>query len=280
MTEDLRAKWTAEGRGTGSGASYKTWLKTTDVNSRGNRHRKRERIHARICNWMSDVEYDIAKAYQCSAYVTELLDQFPLPLDLTRRVARELAVDHPRDPTTGVDINITTDIVLKVIGQKGEVVAPRSVKPEKDLVVFNQLEHAEIERRAWLEMGGELKFASNSPECLSPALLANANELELHAWMHQDIQPYQGYMEDMSAHLLRAIVSARHSKPLLQQCLDVDHQTGQPEGSTLKVAYHLIGRHEIRVDLAGAPMREQNILDIQSLTLAWHNDTGALRGAA
>ncbi len=279
-TEEKLQRWHEEGRGTGQGADYKGWLTVHDINSRGNKHRFRESLHGRVCHWFSDVEWEVGLVFNASPDTEELLDQVMLDLDETRAIAADLGIEYPRDPVTRVEVVMTTDIVATLRTGNGPMKMPRSIKLPSAFGSFNDIEHAEIERRYWANRGWQWKFASNDPRVLPSALLTNLKLIEPHRFMHEDAHPYDGFIEDNAREMLRALMAKRVAQTLDDFCSGIDAQRGLEEGRALKLAYYLISRHELRADLCGPRLDRQDILDIRQRTLEWHQNNQADRGAA
>ena len=264
MTEELRKRWIAEGRGQGDGAAYHGWLTTTDVNSEGHKYRRNERINGHLCHWLSEVEYKVAKVYQCDWSVTALLDQFPLPIAETREIAKSLGIEHPRCKKTGVDINLTTDMVVEAHRNGKSILLPRNIKMSKDLQSFNQIEHAEIERRWWLYRGHELKFVNAEPRFIPPALLANADTIESAVWIHKDTYPYDGYFEELCCYLLEQLPLAKATNTVLDLCKSLDVRTGVSKGLFLRVLRNLIAHRRLRANLLDLPIYKQSVAELVS----------------
>ena len=75
--------------------------------------------------------------------VVDIREQFPLYRDLTRVVAAEMEIRHPRDPHSRVDIVMTTDLLLTCADR---TVTAVSCKSSSDFGA-RTLEKLEIERR-------------------------------------------------------------------------------------------------------------------------------------
>ena len=265
MTEELRTRWIAEGRGQGVGIDYHGWLTSNDVNSDGHKNRRNERINGHLCHWLSEVEYSVAKVYQCDWSVTALLDQFPLPIAATREIAKTLGIEHPTCKKTGVDINLTTDMVVEVYRAGKSLLLPRNIKMSKDLQSFNQIEHAEIERRWWHYCGHSLKFVNAEPRFIPPNLLKNANIIESTAWIHTDTYSYDGYFEEMCCYLLERLPLAKSSVDVVQFCKSLDARTGATKGLFLRILGNLIARRRLRAQLTGTSIYRQAVGDLMTL---------------
>lgn len=162
ITEQRIARWQREGRGRGRGSEYRPWITIHDVSSFGLSSRppgvKTGRIHHLLSNNEAAVFYEA----EWSTAVSDIREQFPLCRSATRAIAEEMGVKHPSQH--GVDIVMTTDFLLDVVGQdtwlsfalppgSGKRLLAVAVKPDS---VHNEpriLEKLEIERRYWSRQG-------------------------------------------------------------------------------------------------------------------------------
>lgn len=154
FTEARLTRWTKEGRGAGEGASYRPWLECRNVRSRGRKHRLPGVLHDRVMHLMSDLERNAVLFFERDPRVLDIREQYPLDREITRAIAREMGVVHPRDPATGTDIVMTTDMLITFAGRSG---APStrafSVKPVGELLHHRTVIKQEIERRYWERLG-------------------------------------------------------------------------------------------------------------------------------
>lgn len=143
------ARYAKEGRGTGRGSAYRPWLTVQDVPSLG----LCSRIHGfksrREHHLLSNLESALFQILEWSDIVVDVREQFPLDREVTRMLATEMGIAHPRDVETGTDLVMTTDFVVDVrVGQDVEERA-LAVKPADELVKPRILEKLELERRYW-----------------------------------------------------------------------------------------------------------------------------------
>ena len=152
--EDRRLRWIKEGRGQGSGAEYRPWLEVRDVKSSGRKSRMRGILHDRVMHLMSDLERNAVLYFERQPQVTDIREQFPLDRDITRRIAHAMGVSHPRDPWTGEDIVMTSDVVVDFRIANGKTISRVfSVKQSEDLLKHRTVVKQEIERRYWTRFG-------------------------------------------------------------------------------------------------------------------------------
>jgi TnsA endonuclease N terminal len=162
LTEAIMKNRQSEGRGRGDGATYKPWIYVHDVPSTG----RSSRIFngERIMHTLSDWETTAVRQFQWDPDVLDIKEQYPLPLEVTQRIAREMKVRHPCDSKSRVDIPITTDLVITRRIKNAAVLLARSIK-EKAAVEYHAsltrpqlvrvgrtIQKLEIERRYWEEI--------------------------------------------------------------------------------------------------------------------------------
>jgi hypothetical protein len=154
FTEARRLLWLKQGRGLGDGASYRPWLECRNVKSRGRKHRLPGILHDRVLHLMSDLERNAVLHFERQAQVADIREQFPLDREVTRAIAKAMGVKHPTDPVTGVEIVMTTDLLVTFLSGRGVLTSrPFSVKECADLLKRRTREKQEIERRYWERMG-------------------------------------------------------------------------------------------------------------------------------
>lgn len=147
------ARYAKEGRGTGRGSAYRPWLTIQDVPSLG----RCSRIHGfksgREHHLLSDLESALFQILEWSDIVVDIREQFPLDREVTRMLAAEMGIAHPRDMKTDTDLVMTTDFLIEV--RVGPDVQERAlaVKPADELAKPRILEKLELEQRYWRREG-------------------------------------------------------------------------------------------------------------------------------
>lgn len=254
FTEKKLEKWIKEGRGQGLGASYVPWLQEGDVpTAMGAKSRGTCSKSGRRTIVFSDVEHYARHYYEAKAIVIGIEEQFPLDRATTRRIARSLGIVHPRDPRSGVDIVMTTDLVVRYIGPDGSSVrAPRSCKSHSSLGDFNDAEHAEIERRYWAEEGEQWRLLVDGDVGMTPVLKENLDLLFAYRFVPEG--PQAGLFDLQCSEVIFAMESSRHPHSLEDLCRELDSRRGYVNGSSMRAALFLVHKQVLFVDLHQQPL--------------------------
>jgi TnsA endonuclease N terminal len=94
-TQKLIDKRNSEGRGQGRGSDYKPGLRIQDVPSQG--------LVTRVNGWKTNREHHLFSKLELhyfyildwSSIVSDIREQFPLDLDETLAIAKQLGISHP-----------------------------------------------------------------------------------------------------------------------------------------------------------------------------------------
>ena len=163
QTQAVQENRAREGRGRGEGADYKPWLLVHDVASQG----RSSRIWAngRVNHTLSDWETAAYRDFQWDPDVTDIREQYPLPLEATLRIAEEMRIRHPFNVSDRAPVVVTTDFLVTRKGPVGPVLRASAVKHTsafdlnlaRDQRQRDRMEHVlaklEIERRYWTGVG-------------------------------------------------------------------------------------------------------------------------------
>ncbi|SEA63539.1 TnsA endonuclease N-terminal domain-containing protein [Rubrimonas cliftonensis] len=216
-----------EGRGKGRGADYKPWLTVQDVPSRGRSHRFAGRTTARVHHLLSDIEYRTLLIYEWCDAVVDIRERFPLDRTATTRIAAAIGVAHPADPKSGVDLVMTTDLLIDFTDR----VVARAVKPSSDLDKARTLEKLEIERRVWSEQGVDWGVVTERE--LPDSIIANLQRLAGYRDVDDRVAPERIDLIERE--------HAEWSDALLRDfCLAMDARHGLEAGGALEIVLHLI----------------------------------------
>ena len=147
-TAAKNAKWIKEGRGLGRGCDYKPWLTVRDVPSDGRVHRifghKSQRTH----HLLSDLELAVFFLLEWNSQVVDVREQFPLQVELTKKLAIDAQIPHPFSNKT--EQYLSSDFLVDTDDSE----RPRYALQAKYTNAFNKprtIEKLELERRYWLE---------------------------------------------------------------------------------------------------------------------------------
>jgi len=263
FTDKKKEKWEAEGRGQGVGATWIPWLIECDVPST---HGHMERF---VCSkskrkslCFSTGELHARMYFDARACVLGVEEQFPLDREKTRRIARTLRIEHPRDPKSRVDIVMTTDLVVRVRDPlKGLVWLPRSCKTHASIIDYNDAEHAEIERIYWAEEGHQWKVITDSERCVPPSLLVNLHTIKGYRFEPEG-QAFEGEFGRKCDGLLAALALNSDDISLGEFCARYGTDKGLDTGEASAAALFLAHKERLPVVLAGPPIMRQSAREI------------------
>lgn len=265
FTEARNEKWEREGRGTGDPDNWNPWIHRGDFNSRGTATiDSLVGDNGREIHVLSGLERLAWLIYTCSRDLDSIVEQVPYHREISRRLAREMGIDHPRDPESRVDIVVTTDLVLtKTLPSGRRVQMARSVKPEHELRSPNQAEHAELEKRLCAHMGIS-DFALFTERSFSTQLAQNADLLYMHRDLHKQTEPlgYTGSFEHVSSEVRDRILAARADMTLGDFAKALNQEMKWPPGLAMRAALHLIRWHKLTASLGELPLLSQSVLGI------------------
>lgn len=132
-----------QGRGTGTGADYKTWIKTREFGSMGVSTSYPDFKTGRSIELLSRGEFYFYLLLRWNDNVSDIWEQFPLlPLEETTEIARGLGI---KPSCNGTKVMTTDMLVTKTDGKKLAL----SVKASKGNVPQRQLELMAVEKEYW-----------------------------------------------------------------------------------------------------------------------------------
>lgn len=111
-TEQEIARRVRQLMGAGEHENYKSWLDFRDFSSKGTTSRSYFPELDRIVLCFSNLELASALHAVSRKHFFDLKDQFPLNRDLTRTIARDLGVRHPRYRGTRIECVMTIDLLV------------------------------------------------------------------------------------------------------------------------------------------------------------------------
>ncbi len=157
----------------GVGLDYSPGLKVYQVSSRGRKHRPLGQKVKREYHFFSDLEFFFFCMFDFCDFVSDIREQFELPLKDTQRIAAEKGIKHPRIPRTTKPKKFTTDLVV-TINAKTIAIA---VKPAR-MLDTRTLHKLEVERTYWFERGVTWYLLTDKE--LDPIVFSNLWELREH----------------------------------------------------------------------------------------------------
>lgn len=258
-----------KGRGQGHGQSYTPFIYTREVPSLGKASRIKGWKTGRVHHFLSTLESDYFFTLEWSTIITDIREQFPLPLDATMKIADRLSIRHPLSPKTGEPWVVTTDFLIDVETEGIPKLVARTVKYSGDLNDPRTIEKFEIERTYWCEQGVDWGIVT---ELDIPRALARNVE-----WVHSALDPAEasgiapGNIPFVEETLFDEL-SVNPCATLAQIGMAVDDRLGLRGGTALWVVRHLIASR-----LWGVDMMEK-IIPAQPLKAVRTVEAGARMG--
>lgn len=246
-SEEKIAQLQREGRGSGTGASYKPWIRVSDFSSMGKSRRMFSAKCGRVHELLSDGERNLFLLLEFSRSVADIREQFPLNRDETLSLAAELGIKHPVYPTTQVPTVMTTDFLVKFSRDGKEWLEAFSCKTATDIEKPRTMEKLEIERRYFDDL--EIPFRLVLDHTLPVNKVRNVYWLR-GAVLDDDGQAdYPGEYVELGQRLLNELARGHHKGSLAEYCANFDARVGAQQGTGLFVARALLWNGALLTDL-------------------------------
>lgn len=145
-------------RGTGHGASYKPWIRVSEIPGHlGVHHNLVDWKHGRQLEFVSDGELFQYLILRWDDNVVDIREQYPLDLNVTTALFEQYAnIRHPSDKD-GL-VHMTSDLLVDYIDGHQEVYSVKNSRKDfkkKDKKTDNILKKLWIERKYWIGQGVE-----------------------------------------------------------------------------------------------------------------------------
>lgn len=250
-----------EGRGKGTGADYNPWLHIQDVPTDGRAWRIKGWKTGRDHHLLSDHERDYFLIAHWSPKVTDIREQFPLPLETTLEIAKKIGIRHPTDRQRN-PVVMTTDFLITVSTPSGNVDLARSVKPSSKLQSQRVIEKLEIERIYWQTK--QISWGIVTEREMPQVLVKNIDYLYSHYEIDDRLSLPLSEIYDIAETLTSIITDSSISlKDATRLC---DEKLGLQRGDSLTVARHLLATRQWRIDM-GVPIEPGKQLVLKAVSL-------------
>jgi hypothetical protein len=238
-SEAKNLRWIKEGRGQGTGSSYKPWLTVRDVASEGRSHRVFGHITQRTHHLLSDLELATFLLLQWRSTTTDIREQFPLDRDITLNISKQLGVEHPN--YNGVDQFMSSDFVI----DSTEKDNPRFAIQVKQTEAFSNprtIEKLEVERSYWREK--KIPFFLVTEKQIPPTVFENINLLYNH--MSNDDDQYELLIQ---LEVFRKHLQENKVMRVKELCMKLDLSYDQEPGEALYQIKRLLAKRYIHFDI-------------------------------
>ncbi len=242
--ESKYKRFLKEGRGAGQGKDYRPWLTIQDVSSSGRRHRVRGWKTERIHHLMSDHEYRYFCMLEWSDGVRDIREQFPLDLEATQEIARQISVKHPVAGTDLFPVVLTTDFHISIYSGHSLTEVARTVKHAAELEKQRTIEKLEIERRYW-EIKG-IDWGIVTEKDIPRPFADNIDRIQKDYWLESSQGAEAARLLSFAELLKQRIRNGRGT--FLTVTKSFDEEMNLDIGTSIKLLKYLIARKQIRLD--------------------------------
>lgn len=252
-TEAKNKRWIKEGRGQGSGLTYKPWLTVRDVPSEGRSHRIFGHITHRTHHLLSDLELATFLLLQWGPSTLDIREQFPLERDLTRQISQRLGIDHPS--YQGIDQYMSSDFVVDS-SQEETSRFVLQVKTAEDFNSPRTLEKIQLERSYWDEKG--IPFFLVTENQIPQTVFENINILYNYIQDESESDVIHIYFE-----LFNKQIASSEGLKIKDLCIQLDSIYDHPPGESLYRIKQLLAQRFFHFDIT-KPFTELRCSDLKA----------------
>lgn len=269
FTDQVKARFEAEGRGTVEGKDWKAWYQLGDLSAHfreDNRftclYTQREvylsTFLARLCWHALELEEDTVEILECA----------PLDRTTTQRIAKELGIPHPKDPDSKVDLVMTTSLIAKKQRDGKTLRTPIHCCTRSALEKFGNVEEIQIEANYWRLHGQELRVFTGCELSIPPHLKTNIDTLGAYRLPSQDPDGEPGRFAMQCDRVLGMLLRSSSDIELDRWARDAAPQLQMSTTEVIERLLHLVCRLRIRLDLTAGPAMRQSTVAAVRLTQA------------
>ncbi|MDF8365303.1 TnsA endonuclease N-terminal domain-containing protein [Achromobacter anxifer] len=153
MTETKLRQLFKEGRGSGHGPDYRSFITVFDLSSIGQSRRVPSIKVGRTLHLLSGLEHNVYLLLERSKEVIDIREQYPLDRDQTLEVASRLGLKHPVYPHSEVPVVMTVDFLVDFVRDGKRSVEAIAVKTSAELRSKRSVAKLEIARTTLQDMG-------------------------------------------------------------------------------------------------------------------------------
>ncbi len=263
VTEKKIAEWIKEGRGSGTGANYKPWIRVEDSKSGdGVQHRIHGYKTNRTYDLLSNVEHGAFVLLDWNPFVIDIQEQFPWDRKDTQTVAMDLGIPHQEYPGSRIPYVMSADFRVLLRMPSGEKTVVWNCKVDEEIEDEGSMCHLEIQRELCSRLG-TLHYVV-TPSCFPEMLTKNLISLYDAPVAENEIIPYPGYYEHWKKVLARAFGASNKSDMQLNDfCSEFEEANNIEEDDALRIARMLLHERVLIAELSQMPLHEIPISDFR-----------------
>lgn len=246
-TEERITRLQKEGRGKGTGATYRPWLEVTDLSSRGDSRRVFSPLTQRTHHLLSTIEFDFFVLAEFTPDIVDIREQYPLDRAGTLSIAAQLGIEHPRYPDTQVNTVMTCDFLVTRERNGERTLEAYNCKSAAEANQARSINKLEIQRRYF--EGCEVPHFIVFDTMLPTAKIKNIKWIREASLAEGEQEPNPGYFRDHSQRFLADIIRPGRPVNLSDYCQKYDERTGAPTGTGLRVVRMLLQQRLLVTDL-------------------------------
>jgi hypothetical protein len=235
-----------EGRGSGEGSEYKSWLQVQDINSQGRSTRTYSYKSQRVIHLLSDLQLYYWYLLEFDDMVLDVREQFPL-LDFHEMnipVDQELEKKLFNTKTNVPHVFIVSFMVTRIDQNGNSIYEARAIKSSTELAKKATIDRLELQRRYFEKK--QIDFGVVTERNINKQLARNIGWV-LTAYDIQDYPDLVGNFLYLKEDLLYYLSDHSSTFQTVFQRIEKDYQLD--EGSGLILFKHLIATKQIKLDL-------------------------------
>ncbi|KGJ95989.1 heteromeric transposase endonuclease subunit TnsA [Thalassotalea sp. ND16A] len=226
-------------RGQGSGKAYIPFVQVGEFSGSGESIRVKSSTVGRLHHFHSGIELAAFLIFDRSSNITDIREQFPLPLSSSLTICEQLGIKHPQ--VKGELYIVSTDLLLDCKNNTSIAIA---VKPAAQLNDKRVLEKLQIEKAYWENKGVKWYIFT---EYERPSEL-KMNLQWLRSFLDADTSiDYEISDEDVQTLISR--LSNSSTKKITKRCGELDDEYHLSPGFHIEIFRFAIANNFIKADL-------------------------------